>query len=244
MKTQKTGRAQDTLIYMMFRRHFDVSTKFTDIMSNHQTSSNLPRNSSKNTSNFTKFHPPCGPAVEKVQVIETFTSAKPWSAAGRSAVTEEPLTLRPRPSEPPKTYIPWATSHHTDVCISRAVGVPLGDSWLQRLASQKWPDSCSAKIELATWPQFTQILVFSNFLPFPSSLRWVEMHLAMKRLQTQSQPQKCQSVLGLWKLCLRCRWMLNSVLQIWAGGNGRSNYILTLIKENHEKMQLSKMSFS
>ena len=31
--------------YMMFRRRFDVSTKFTDIMSNHQTSSNLPRNS-------------------------------------------------------------------------------------------------------------------------------------------------------------------------------------------------------
>ena len=197
MKTQKTGRAQDTLIYMMFRRHFDVSTKFTDIMSNHQTSSNLPRNSSKNTSNFTKFHPPCGPAVEKVQVIETFTSAKPWSAAARSA--RRPLTLRPRlPPRPPKTYIPSATSHQTDVWLLRAAGaVPLGDSRLQRLASQKWPDSCSAKIELATWPQFTQILVFSNFLHFPSSLRWVEMHLAMKRLQTQSQPQKCQSVLGL-----------------------------------------------
>ena len=36
------------------------------------------------------------------------------------------------------------------------------------------------------------------------------------------------------RLCLRFRWMLKSVLQIWAGGNLRSNYILTLIKENHE----------
>ena len=68
-------------------------------------------------------------AVEKVKVIElTPTSAKPWSAAARSA--RRPLTLRPRRlSSPPKTYIPSATSLHTDVCPQRAAGaVPLGDS--------------------------------------------------------------------------------------------------------------------
>ena len=49
-----------TICGMMFRKRSHVSTKFTQMnpndLSNHQTSSNLPRNSSKNTSS--KFHPP------------------------------------------------------------------------------------------------------------------------------------------------------------------------------------------
>ena len=53
------------------------------IMSNHQTSSTPPRNSFKDTCS--KFHPRL--AVEKVKVIEVSASAKPWSAAVRSAVT-------------------------------------------------------------------------------------------------------------------------------------------------------------
>ena len=97
-----------------------------------------------------------------------------------------PLILRPRPPYPPKTYIPSATSHHTDVCPLRAAGaVPLGDSWLQRLAWRKWPrcfettskaltwnrcaksnhDSGSTKLELATCPQVTQILDFPASSP-------------------------------------------------------------------------------
>ena len=43
MNTLKHGRVQDTLIYMMFRRRFDVSTKFTDMMSNHLSSHKTSR---------------------------------------------------------------------------------------------------------------------------------------------------------------------------------------------------------
>ena len=127
-----------------------------------------------------------------MEVIEpTRTSAKPWSSPARSAA-RGPLTLRPRrkkpkPLQPPKTYIPSATSHHTDVWPARASGaVPLVDSSLQRLAWRRWPkcfeqtskpltrnvspksnhDSHSTKMELATWPyKFTQILVFPTFSP-------------------------------------------------------------------------------
>ena len=76
----------------------------------HYVSSSLPDNSRR------ILPPSLRLAVEKVEVIEKKTSAKPWSAAGRSAVTEEPLTLRPRlSSSPQKTYIPSATSLHTAV---------------------------------------------------------------------------------------------------------------------------------
>ena len=52
------------------------------IMSNHQTSSNLPRNSSKKHLQLQQIPPSLRLAVEKVQVIQTNpTSAKPWSAA-------------------------------------------------------------------------------------------------------------------------------------------------------------------
>ena len=37
-------------------------------------------------------------AVVKVEVILQTTSAKPWSATAHAAVTEEPLTLRLRPT--------------------------------------------------------------------------------------------------------------------------------------------------
>ena len=72
MKTpQKKNVAQDMSIYgMMFRKRSHVSTKFTQMtyMSNHQTSSNLPRNSSKRP--LQQIPPSLRLAVEKVQVIE------------------------------------------------------------------------------------------------------------------------------------------------------------------------------
>ena len=119
-KYQKRA-AQNMSVYgMMFHRRF----KCAQINRSHQTSRAKDLQSNQ-------IPPSLRLAVEKVQVIEhTVTSAKPWSAAGRSAVTEEPLTLRPRlPFLPPKTYIPSATSLHTAVWPLRSAGaVPLGDS--------------------------------------------------------------------------------------------------------------------
>ena len=91
--------AQDMSIYgMMFRKRSHVSTKFTQI--NHVKSSDLI----KPPEEFFQKHLQQIPsslrlAVEKVQVItecniEKIASAKPWSAASRSA--RRPLTLRPR----------------------------------------------------------------------------------------------------------------------------------------------------
>ena len=122
--------AQDMSIYgMMFRKRAHVSTKFTQMT--YVKSSDLI----KPPEEFFQKHllqipPSLRLAVEKMQVIEQIASAKPWSAAARAAVTEEPLTLRPRlPPRPPKTYIPSATSHQTDVWPMRTAGaVPLGDS--------------------------------------------------------------------------------------------------------------------
>ena len=126
--------AQDLSIYgMMFRKRSHVSTKFTQMT--YVKSSDLikpPRNSSKNTSNSSKFHPPCAWRSKKCKSLSFLNQPqpKPWSAAARSAVKEEPLTLRPRlPFLPPKRYIPSAASLHTDVCPLRSAGaVPLGDS--------------------------------------------------------------------------------------------------------------------
>jgi len=122
--------AQDMSIYgMMFRKRSHVSTKFTD--RTYVKSSDLIKPPEEFFQKHLQQIPPSlRLAVEKVQVIETFTSATPWSAAACSAVTEEPLTLRPRPlPRPPKTYIPSATSLHTDVCLLRTAGaIPLGDS--------------------------------------------------------------------------------------------------------------------
>ena len=127
---------------MMFRKRSHVSTKFTQMT--YVKSSDLIKPPEEFFQKHLQQIPPSlRLAVEKVEVIQPITSAKPWSAAARSAVTEEPLTLRPRlplQPPPPKTYIPSATSLHTAVWYSRAMGaVPLGDSWLQRLACQKWP---------------------------------------------------------------------------------------------------------
>ena len=112
---------------MMFRKRSHVSTKFTQI--NYVKSSDLIKPPEEFFQKHLQQIPPSlRLAVEKVQVIEIFTSAKPWSAAARSA--RRPLTLRTRPpSQPPKTYIPSAMSLQTDVCRARAVGgVPLGDN--------------------------------------------------------------------------------------------------------------------
>ena len=81
--------AQDMSIYgMMFRKRSHVSTKFTQMT--YVKSSDLI----KPPEEFFQKHllqipPSLRLAVEKMQVIEqTHTSAKPWSAAGCSAVTE------------------------------------------------------------------------------------------------------------------------------------------------------------
>ena len=117
---------QDMSIYgMMFRKRSHVSRKF---YSNLLKSSDLIKPPGEFFQKHLQQIPPSlRLAVEKVQVIELSASAKPWSAAARSA--RRPLTLRPRPPPPPKTYIPSATSLHTDVWLLRTVGaVPLGDS--------------------------------------------------------------------------------------------------------------------
>ena len=80
--------AQDMSIYgMMFRKRSHVSTKFAQMT--YVKSSDLI----KPPKEFFQRHLQQIPsslrlAAEKVQVIETFTSAKPWSAAARSAITE------------------------------------------------------------------------------------------------------------------------------------------------------------
>ena len=91
MKTQQKKikkwwhMAQDMSIYgMMFRKHSHVSTKFTQI--NYVKSSDLI----KPPEEFFQKHLQQIPSslrlpVEKVQVIQPITSAKPWSAAARSA---------------------------------------------------------------------------------------------------------------------------------------------------------------
>ena len=197
MKTQqKVSKmvAQDMSIYgMMFRKRSHVSTKFTQMT--YVKSSDLI----KPPEEFFQKHllqipPSLRLAVEKMQVIEqTPTSAKPWSAPACSA--RRPLTLRPRlPSQPPKTYSPSATSLHTDVWSQRAAGaVPLGDSWLQRLAWRKWPrcfeetskpiirnrcaksnhDSGSTKNGVGHVPAIYLNSCFSDFLASPLSLRRV-----------------------------------------------------------------------
>ena len=141
--------------------------------------------------------------------------------------SRKPLTLSPRPPsqppQPPKTYIPTATSLHTDVCPSRPPGaVPLGDSWLQRLACQKWPrcfeetskpiirnrcaksnhDSGSPKMQLATCPQFTHLwggcesqISSSSTSSLASSSqlhRYLPHHWQQHQLQQQQQQQQQQ----------------------------------------------------
>ena len=130
----KTFMAQDTSMYgMMFCRCSHVSTKFTQIYSNHQTSQAKAKEFFQRHFQPNQVQSSLRLAVIKVQVIEVSASAKLWSATARSAA-RVPLTLRLRPSpfllpQPPKTYIPSATSLHTDVCLYRAAGaVPLGDS--------------------------------------------------------------------------------------------------------------------
>ncbi len=93
--------AQDTLIYgMMFRTCFHDSRKLTQIMSNHQTSSNLPGKSRgilqktpRREAHSCHIPSSLRLAVVKVKVFEPSASAKPWSAAARSAA-RGPLTLR------------------------------------------------------------------------------------------------------------------------------------------------------
>ena len=168
-KGMKNGRAQDTLIYMMFRRRSEMSPRNSPkwLMSNHQTSSNLP-----------KILPKAPPANSALPTPGGRKSASRWRIYLSEAVecrgtfrTEEPLTLRPRPPpRPPKTYIPSATSLQTDVCTARGAGaVPLGDSWLQRLAWRKWPtcfDVCPKSNHDSRWP-------LGRNLPRFWSLGWV-----------------------------------------------------------------------
>ena len=88
LKAKEWKWTQDMSFYgIMFRRRSHVSKKFTPICSNHQTSSNLPRNSSKK--HLQQIPPSLCLAVEKVEVIEPCNpSAKRWSAVARSAITE------------------------------------------------------------------------------------------------------------------------------------------------------------
>ena len=80
--------AQDMSIYgMMFRKRSHVSTKFTQMT--YVKSSDLI----KPPEEFFQKHllqipPSLRLAVEKVKVIDRFTSAKPWRAPARSAITE------------------------------------------------------------------------------------------------------------------------------------------------------------
>ena len=81
---------------MMFRKRSHVSTKFTQI--NYVKSSDLIKPPEEFFQRHLQLHqipPSLRLAVEKVQVIHPMpiiTSAKTWSAAARSAVTEELLT--------------------------------------------------------------------------------------------------------------------------------------------------------
>ena len=71
---------------MMFRKRSHVSTKFTQMT--YVKSSDLIKPPEEFFQKHLQQIPPSlRLAVEKVQVIETFTSAKPWSAAALSSVT-------------------------------------------------------------------------------------------------------------------------------------------------------------
>ena len=135
INTQQKMVAQNMSVYgTMFRRRSDVSTKFIQIklcqiIRSHQTCQAKAEESFEKHPQLNQILSSLHLAVVKVQVIEKIASTKQWSAAPRSA-TRGQLTLRTwLSSQPPKTYIPSTTSHHTDACPMRAVGaVPLGDS--------------------------------------------------------------------------------------------------------------------
>ena len=137
-------------------------------------------------------------AVEKVQVIETtvVTSARAVECTG--AVRRHGgrwhwgrgcrCSRRKRTFHRPRRSIPmcgrsalWAAFRSGTAESSDWPGERCFEGTSKPLTRNRL-NPIFYKTQLATWPQFIQIYCFSSFLTSPSSLRWVEMHLAMKRL--------------------------------------------------------------
>ena len=193
------------------------------IMSNHQTSSNLPRNSSKNTpANSTHTW-----RSKKCKSLLKYLPQRSRGVPQCVPLSRGPLTLRPRrPLPPPKTYIPSAMSHHTDVWPLRGMGaVPVGDS---RLAWRKPPrcfdacpksdhDSCSFQLPP---------------LPFVVEMGWNAFSHETSpnpMANTKNAPYACITSVScphisqaVFKISM-VSWMLGPILQILAGGHAMSN---------------------
>ena len=186
--------AQDLSIYgMMFRKRSHVSTKFTQMT--YVKSSDLIKPPEEFFQKHLQQIPPSlRLAVIKMQVIELYQpisaeavecrSARRchegrwhWGRGCRSSCRRRRTFHRPRRSRP--------------MCAHSAPkgAVPLGDSWLQRLAWRKWPKQridlkWLRKIQSQFWLYKKQLSTcpkcFSYLGTAPSSLRWAEIHLAMK----------------------------------------------------------------
>ena len=200
--------------------------------------------------------------------MESFTSAKPWSAAARSARRNRWHWGRGRGRRPSRRRRTFHRPRRTrPMCGYGGLRAPFRSGTAD---SSDWPGESGPDVLMFVQNPITILFYknevghlaviypdsgFSNFLHFPSSLRWVvEMHFSH---ETSPNPIATTKMLGHVRtvkikfeeenvhhvhihasprLCLlRFRWMLKLVLQTWAGGNLRSNCILTLIKENHEK---------
>ena len=179
--------------FAMFRRHSHVSNKLTQIMSNQLISSN----SQAKAEEFFQRHLQLNQiqsslrlAVVKVQVIEpTRTSAKPWSAAARSAVpgavdteaaavaaAEDVHSIRHGAPYRCMATAGWgrrAARGQLTPAIGLAKVAEMFVSYKETIDSKSFLQNPItililqklSTIGLATWPWFTQILVFSTSSP-------------------------------------------------------------------------------
>ena len=183
--------AQDMSIYgMMFRKRSHVSTKFAQMT--YVKSSDLIKPPEEFFQKHLQQIPPSiRLAAEKVQVIETFTSAKPWSAAARSARGHRWHWGRGRRRRSRRRRTFHRPRRSRPMCGYCGLRAPFRSGTAD---SSDWPGKRVAKIwswyafykylqvntKLATCrlPAIYPNSCFSSFLTSPSSLRWVEMHLA------------------------------------------------------------------
>ena len=147
-------------------------------------------------------------AVEKVQVIEIITSAKPWSAAAtfrRHGGTVDPEAAAAIPAEnvhsighvaPYRCVAPADCGRRSArrqltpaIGLAKVAQASIGLRWLRKIQSRFW----LFKEGVVQLPAIYPNSCSSSFLTSHWSkltLRWVEM---------QSQPQKSRNMLRLWK---------------------------------------------
>ena len=226
---QKTGRAQDMLIYMMFRKRFDVSTKFTQmtyvylcqIIRPHQTSREIlpqthPANSTlptpggrKSASHWDVY------LSEAVECRGAFRHGGRWHWGRRRRRCRRRRTFhRPRRSRPMCAHCALWAPFRSGTADSIDWPGKSGPDVLKRSVNQWFEIVVQNPITILalqkwSWPLARNLPKFLFFqlphLPFVVKRGFImaEMHFAMKHTQTQSKLQKHKNMLRLWKPNLR-----------------------------------------